>query len=105
VRLILTALRDANLRIKVEKTEFHKQEVKFLRYIVSREGLKMDLKKIEAITSWPKPITVKEVQSFLGFANFYRQFIKDYSKIATLLMNLTKKDRVFEWNLEAEKAF
>jgi hypothetical protein len=51
VRLILTTLRDANLRIKVEKTEFHKQEVKFLGYIVSREGLKIDSKKIEAITS------------------------------------------------------
>jgi hypothetical protein len=51
MRLILTALRDANLRIKAEKTEFHKQEVKFLRYIVSREGLKIDSKKIEAITS------------------------------------------------------
>jgi hypothetical protein len=96
VHLILTALRDANLRIKVEKTEFHKKEVKFLGYIVSREGLKMDSKKIEAITSWPKPTTVKEVQSFLGFTNFYRQFIKDYSKIATLLTNLTKKDQVFE---------
>jgi hypothetical protein len=51
VRLILTALRDANLYIKAEKTEFHKQEVKFLRYIISREGLKMDSKKIEAIIS------------------------------------------------------
>jgi hypothetical protein len=51
VHLILTALREANLCIKAEKTEFYKQEVKFLRYIVSREGLKMDLKKIEAITS------------------------------------------------------
>jgi hypothetical protein len=72
VRYVLTALRDADLRIKAEKTEFYKQEVKFLGYIVSREGLKMDSKKIEAITSWPKPSTVKEVQSFLGFANFYR---------------------------------
>jgi hypothetical protein len=105
VRLILTALRDSDLRIKAEKMEFYKQEVKFLRYIVSREGLKMDSKKIEAITSWPKPTTVKEVQSFLGFANFYRQFIKDYSKIATPLTNLTKKDQAFEWNLEAEQAF
>jgi hypothetical protein len=51
VCLILTVLQDANLRIKVEKTEFYKKEVKFLRYIVSREGLKIDLKKIEAITS------------------------------------------------------
>jgi hypothetical protein len=105
VRHVLTALRDADLRIKAEKTEFHKQEVKFLGYIVSREGLKMDSKKIEAITSWPKPTTVKEVQSFLGFANFYRQFIKDYSKIAAPLTNLTKKDLVFEWTLEAEQAF
>jgi hypothetical protein len=51
VRQVLTALRDADLRIKAEKTEFHKQEVKFLGYIVSREGLKMDSKKIEAIIS------------------------------------------------------
>jgi hypothetical protein len=51
MRLILTTLRDANLRIKAEKTEFYKKEVKFLGYIVSREGLKMDSKKIEAITS------------------------------------------------------
>jgi hypothetical protein len=51
MRLILTTLRDANLRIKVEKTEFYKREVKFLGYIVSREGLKIDSKKIEAITS------------------------------------------------------
>jgi hypothetical protein len=51
IRLILTALCDTNLYIKAEKTEFHKQEVKFLGYIVSREGLKMDSKKIEAIIS------------------------------------------------------
>jgi hypothetical protein len=61
IRYVLTALRDTYLRIKAEKTEFHKQEVKFLRYIVSREGLKMDSKKIEAIISWPKPTIVKEV--------------------------------------------
>jgi len=51
MRLILTTLHDVNLYIKVEKTEFYKQEVKFLRYIVSREGLKIDSKKIEAIMS------------------------------------------------------
>ena len=57
------------------------------------------------MTSWPKPGTVKEVQSFLGFANFYRQFIKDYSKIAAPLTELTKKDKVFEWSAKAEEAF
>jgi hypothetical protein len=105
VRKVLQALADAKMKIKPEKTEFHKTEVKFLGYIVSREGLKMDQKKIEAVTSWPKPNTVKEVQSFLGFANFYRQFIKDYSKIAAPLTNLTRKDQVFEWTAEAEGAF
>jgi hypothetical protein len=105
VRKVLQALADAKMKIKPEKTEFHKTEVKFLGYIVSREGLKMDQKKVEAVTSWPKPNTVKEVQSFLGFANFYRQFIKDYSKVAAPLTELTKKDKVFEWTAEAEEAF
>ena len=54
VRKVLQALADAKMKIKPEKTEFHKTEVKFLGYIVSREGLKMDQKKIEAVTSWPK---------------------------------------------------
>ncbi|TLD05659.1 reverse transcriptase domain protein [Venturia nashicola] len=102
---VLQALADAKMKIKPEKTEFHKTEVKFLGYIVGREGLKMDQKKIEAVTSWPKPNSVREVQSFLGFANFYRQFIKDYSKIAAPLTELTKKDKEFEWTAEAEGAF
>jgi hypothetical protein len=105
VRKVLQALADAKMKIKPEKTEFHKTEVKFLGYIVSREGLKMDQKKIEAVTSWPKPGTVREVQSFLGFANFYRQFIQDYSKIAAPLSELTKKDKEFVWSAEAEEAF
>jgi hypothetical protein len=72
VRKVLQALADAKMKIKPKKIEFYKSEVKFLGYIVSREGLKIDQKKIKAVTSWPKPGIVKEVQSFLGFANFYR---------------------------------
>ncbi|KAM0713613.1 hypothetical protein Q7P37_010575 [Cladosporium fusiforme] len=89
VRKVLQALKDANMRIKPEKTEFHKTEVKFLGYIVSREGLKMDQKKIEAVTSWPKPTIVKE----------------DYSQITTPLTQMTKKDQGYEWTAEAEAAF
>jgi hypothetical protein len=61
VRKVLQALADAKMKIKPEKTEFHKSEVKFLGYIISREGLKIDQKKIEAVTSWPKLGSVKEV--------------------------------------------
>lgn len=57
------------------------------------------------MTSWPKLGTIKEVQSFLGFTNFYWQFIKDYSKVAALLTKLTKKDKEFMWSAEAEEAF
>lgn len=105
VRKVLQALKDADMRIKPEKTEFHKTKVKFLGYEVSREGLKMDKKKIEAVTSWPKPTTIKEVQSFLGFANFYRQFIQENSKITAPLTQMTRRDQGYEWTAEAEAAF
>lgn len=61
IRKTLQALKDTKMRIKPKKTKFYKQEVKFLGYIVSREGLKIDQKKIEAIITQPKPTTVKEV--------------------------------------------
>lgn len=105
VQKVLQALADAKMKIKPEKTEFYKTEVKFLGYIISREGLKIDQKKIKVVTSWPKLGTVKEVQSFLGFANFYRQFIQDYSKVAALLTDLTKGNKEFEQTAEAEEAF
>lgn len=105
VRKVLQALADAKIKVKPKKTEFYKTEVKFLGYIVLREGLKIDKKKVEAVTSQPKLGIVKEVQSFLGFANFYRQFIKDYSRVAAPLTDLTKADKVFEQSAEAEGAF
>jgi hypothetical protein len=61
--------------------------------------------KIKVVKEWPTPTTVKEIQSFLGFLNFNRQFIKDYSKIAIPLTQLTRKETSFEWSKEAEDAF
>jgi len=105
VRKVLSKLQKARLLLKPEKCEFHKEEVPFLGYIIGRNGLRMDPAKIEAVLGWPEPKTVKEVQAFLGFANFYRGFIDKYSKIAAALTELTKQDRVFEWIKEAAKAF
>ncbi|KFY29935.1 hypothetical protein V493_02205 [Pseudogymnoascus sp. VKM F-4281 (FW-2241)] len=65
----------------------------------------MDPKKVSAVLDWPTPTTVKEVQAFLGFANFYRRFIAGYSKVAQPLTELTKKDLAFNWTDKAEAAF
>ena len=65
----------------------------------------MDPVKLKAIHEWPSPKTVKQVQSFLGFGNFYRRFIRDYSTIAKPLTELTKKDKPWEWTPQCEQAF
>ena len=70
VKDVLRCLRQAGLKLKPEKCEFNKLEVEFLRYIIGINGIKMDPSKITAIRDWPQPTTVKEVQAFLGFANF-----------------------------------
>ena len=68
---VLKALTKADLWVKPEKTEFYKQEIEFLGFIVGKDRIKMDPKKVEAVTIWPTPKSVKDIQSFLGFANFY----------------------------------
>ena len=97
VKDVLRYLRQARLKLKAEKCEFNKSEVEFLRYIIGINGIKMDPNKITAIWDWPQPTIVKEVQAFLGFANFNRQFIKDYSEKALPLTKLTKKETGFQW--------
>jgi hypothetical protein len=105
VTAILEKLEAAKMLLKPEKCHFHKKEVTFLGYVVTTTGLAMDPKKIKAILEWTGPTNVKELQSFLGFANFYRRFIKGYSKIAGLLTELTHKDKEFVWTEKAQAAF
>jgi hypothetical protein len=105
VQEILQILMDAGILLKPSKCEFHVTETEFLGYIVSTTGLKMSPNKVKEVLEWKQPTTVKEMQSFLGFANFYRRFIKDYSKIAAPLTELTKKDVEYKWNSAAQQAF
>lgn len=105
VRDVLQRLYDHGLYVKASKCQFHCQAVEFLGMIVLSSGLQMCEDKVQVIKDWPTPKTVKEVQSFLGFANFYRPFIKDYSLIAVPLTALTHKDRAFNWTSEVNTAF
>jgi hypothetical protein len=89
VKLVLDRLRDAHLCANPAKCEWDKLEVEYLGYIVSADGIKMNPKKLDTIVSWPEPTSIKEVQSFLGFANFYRRFIDGYSRTALPLTDLT----------------
>ena len=90
VRKVITLLQDNGLPIDVDKCEFHVQETKYLGLIITTEGIKMDRSKVSAVLDWETPRTLKDVQSFLGFANFYRQFILRYSKVAAPLTNMTR---------------
>jgi len=84
VEEVLKRLKENDLFLKPEKCEF-KKEIEFLGMIIGEKGVKMDLTKVEAMVSCPMPKHVKDVQAFLGLANFYCQFIQDFSKIATPL--------------------
>jgi hypothetical protein len=88
-------LREAGLQVNIKKTEFYVTRTKYLGFIISTQGLEVDPEKISVITNWQLLSFVKGVQSFLGFCNFYRRFIKDYGRIAKLLNKLTRKDTVF----------
>jgi len=80
-------------------------EVEFLGYVLGRNGVRMSQEKVKAVLDWEIPRSLTEVQSFLGFANFYRRFIQDYSRVARPLTELTKKTDKWTWNKEAETAF
>ena len=85
--------------------EFHAEQVKYLGYILSPEGLSMDQAKVKTIQDWPEPRKVRNVQSFLGFANFYRRFIFNYSDIVVPLTRLTHKGIPFQFTDKAWEAF
>lgn len=105
VRKVLSKLREAKLSLKLEKCNFDQSSVNFLGYVVSTEGLSMDPAKVSAIKEWSTPRSAHDIQVFLGLANFYRRFVKDYSKIAAPLTALLKKNIKFRWTPPAQAAF
>jgi hypothetical protein len=105
VRQILQRLTEHGLHLKPEKCEFFKDEVKYLGLIIGREGIKMDPEKMKTVRDWPTPENLHDVRSFLGFANFYRRFIRAYSAIVRPLTALTRKEVRWRWGPEEQEAF
>ncbi|KAI2666816.1 Transposon Tf2-6 polyprotein [Labeo rohita] len=106
VHKVLTKLREHQLFLKAEKCSFHQPSTQFLGYNIDQSGISMDQGKIEAITNWPVPTSIKELQRFLGFSNFYRRFIDKYSDVTSPLTSLLKgKPKTLLWNPESSRAF
>jgi len=90
---VLRRLEENNLFVKLEKCKWKVREVEFLGVVISPKGVEMQKEKVEGVLNWPAPRNVKEVQKFLGLANYYRRFIKNFARIAALLHVLVRKEK------------
>ncbi|MBW0587423.1 hypothetical protein O181_127138 [Austropuccinia psidii MF-1] len=102
---VLTKIQSVNMKISLKKCHFGFKELKALGHVVSGLSLGIDKNKVEAVLLKPMPQNKKEIQSFLGFAGYYRQHIKDFSSTAGPLDKLCDKDTVFEMTVDRVKAF
>jgi hypothetical protein len=91
---MFSKLRAAGLQVDIRKNEFSTTETRFLEYILSISGIAIDSAKIAAVANWKPSTKIKKLQAFLGFCNFYRRFISDFSRMAKFLHRLTA---FFEW--------
>src|SRR5208282_4967836 len=105
VKKVLERLRNAGLQVDIKKCEFGVKRTKYLGFIVSTDGIEVDPEKVKVIQDWMPPCTVKGVQSFLGFCNFYRRFIQDFGVIAKPLTRLTRISTPFVFNQSCQDAF
>ena len=96
VEEVLKRMEESDLYIKPEKCVWKVKEINFLGLVIEEEGVKMQEEKVTGVLEWPRSKTVKEVQKFLGLANYYRQFVKDFAKLAKLLYRLVRKNE--KWN-------
>ncbi|CAI5474719.1 unnamed protein product [Closterium sp. Yama58-4] len=102
---VFEVLRREKLYAKQSKCEFFLPEVEFLGHVVSASGVRTDPKKITAVQDWVAPTSVKELQSFLGFANYYRHFVQGYASIASPLTDLLRKGVEYVWGPAQQQAF
>ncbi|GBG74376.1 hypothetical protein CBR_g18787 [Chara braunii] len=105
VETVLSLLRQHKYKVNLEKYEFGRTKILYLSHEVSAEGIRPEDAKVASIRDWPRPQTVTEVRSFLGICGYYRNFVKNYSTVASPLTDLTRLDTAWEWSDECEAAF
>ncbi len=105
IDLVFARLRAANIKLKASKCHFAYPQVTYLGHIVSRHGIQPDPDKVSAVREFPIPKKVKDVRSFLGLANYYRRFIKNFAHIAGPLTALLRKNAKFQWTAQCQNAF
>jgi hypothetical protein len=81
------------------------REVAFLGHVISAGGISVDPSKVKDMLNWMPPMNASEIRSFLGFAGYYRRFIKDFSKIAKPMTRLLEKNKDFDWTEECQTSF
>lgn len=108
LKLVVQKLREANLTINLKKSEFCKSQLKYLGYVVDKDGLRTDPEKISCVVEFPTPRSSKDVRSFVGLCSYFKKFVRDFSTLSAPLTRLTgtrKGVSNFRWDEEAESAF
>ena len=105
VEEVLRRLEENDLFVKPEKCVWKVREVGFLGVIIGENGVRMEKEKVQRVIEWPVPKSVKDVQKFLGLANYYRWFVKDFAKITRPLHEMTRKENKWSWGERQQRAF
>lgn len=108
---VFQRFRESNLELNPQKCKFLQEEITYLGHMCSLNGVNPDERLVQAVKDFPTPTTIKKIQSFLGLANYYRQFIQNFARIASPLYNILKTTdlqasrKILNWTQECERAF
>jgi len=102
---ILRRLEENNLYIKPEKCMWKARKIRFLGVVIGPNGIEMEAEKVDEVLNWPQPKNIKDIRKFLGLANYYRRFIKDFARVARPMNMLTWKDEKWQWKEAQQKVF
>jgi hypothetical protein len=105
LHVVLQRLREHHLYAKLSKCDFWLKDIKFLGHTISQAGIAVDPDKVQEVMNWKPPTMVRQIQSFLGLASYYRRFIPDFSRMAKPITELLKKEAKFVWGQKCEDAF